>query len=483
MQEYLINNKSVKMIDLRRSGDYPQHLLDMLMNRDFTELEKFPSDTKSNKDYMYALLYAIKNELNTYEVYKYLSESLQSDVELTAEVILKEPKLFRDTPLSNDVQFIKDHIEESPDIAQYMSTQIKSDPNAVREICSSASLPVKVEVMMTCAPSIILHRMPEVAVNATLISAIAIQNPQIAFALAGSELKNDMNFMKDIASKNENVIDSVIKDLNGFGNEGIKGIKQASRDYSMNDCTKLISDMAEVSDDKRYAKVQSKLQEAGTDNVCAMRWVTAMAAQNENVDPETVNRALNYSILTMEDAKRNMAEVGDQAVNKETMLQLITPHILHKLVNNLEKQGHTISPEMLARLEDYEASYNEYHDKFVEQKRKKREEELQAEAQSKEEGPETERAEESVTTQEEPQPEEPVVERPDSERDEPQPEQEEKEEGRDMSREIADLSTTLSDKDQAFSSIQATLEEEKETDLGTPPLDGKTEMDSPSLDQ
>ena len=458
MQEYLINNKSVKMIDLRKSGDYPQHLLDMLMNRDYSELAKYPSDTRSNPDYMNALLYAIKNELGTYEIYKYFTESLQNDVELTSEIIKTEPHLLAGTPLSDDPQFIKENINETPEIAYYMSTPLKSDPKFVSELCANGNLSVRAQVVVSCTPNLILNNLPEMALQRDLIQLVAREDPFKAFEIAGNELKNDSNFMKTLASENEKVIDAVISNMASFGNEGLKGVQESSRKYSMDDCSNAIDTLAETSEDKRYAKVQSTLKEKGSDDPAAMRWVSAMLAQNENVDPLSVSRILNYSILTMEQAKRSLSESADQTISLESMQKLITPKILHRLCDNLERQGKPVSPEVLARLDDYDAFFNDYHAKFNEQKRKKREIELLGQREGKTEQSEPENHEADTTV----------------------PKQTEH---RDLLSETIDLSTTYKEVEQASNSIQTTLEQDRDSDISSPSLEGEKEADSPDLEQ
>lgn len=74
------------------------------------------------------------------------------------------------------------------------------------------------------------------------------------------------------------MIDDVVDNIQKFGLDGIKGVRESSRDFTIEDCITLIDEMAENSEDERYAKVKAKIQERGLDDVHTVRWVTAMAA-------------------------------------------------------------------------------------------------------------------------------------------------------------------------------------------------------------
>lgn len=48
---------------LEESGLYSQDLIDSLKSKNFSALKQLKSDQISNADYMYTLLWAVKNEL------------------------------------------------------------------------------------------------------------------------------------------------------------------------------------------------------------------------------------------------------------------------------------------------------------------------------------------------------------------------------------------------------------------------------------
>ena len=186
---------------------------------------------------------------------------------------------------------------------------------------------------------------------------------------ASAELRNDKEFLKEKSSQNEKVIDYVVDNIQKFGLEGIKGVRESSRDFTIEDCIALIDEMAENSQDERYEKVKAKIQERGLDDVHTVRWVTAMAAQRDDINPELVKKVLNYSMLTMEKTKQDLTETGEMQINLDNMQELITPLILNRLKEKLQLQGINIEEELQQKLDNYQEFYDKYHAQFKEQKK------------------------------------------------------------------------------------------------------------------
>ena len=127
------NNRILTIKDLEESGIYEQELLQDLMKCDFRRLIDLSIVTRADIDYMEPLLFAVKNEFNTFGVYEYYAESLQNDVRLASEIVVSEPNLIEGTPISGNKQFIMDNIEVNPQIIKYMSPDLKLETQEIKE--------------------------------------------------------------------------------------------------------------------------------------------------------------------------------------------------------------------------------------------------------------------------------------------------------------------------------------------------------------
>lgn len=366
------NNRVVTIKDLEKSGIYEQALLQDLNKGDFRKLLDLPIETRADIDYMEPILFAVKNELNTFRVYKYYTENLQDNVKLASEIVATEPNLIEGTPISRNKQFFKDNIEVNPQIIKYMSPALKLDTNFIQEL-SNINNPeirqeIRQEIAKNCEIAIAIASNPELSNDKEFMST-AIDKDVKFLEYASDELRNDKEFLKEKSSQNEKVIDYVVDNIQKFGLEGIKGVRESSRDFTIEDCITLIDEMAENSQDERYAKVKAKIQERGLDDVHTVRWVTAMAAQTDDINPKLVKKVLNYSMLTMEKTKQDLTETGEMQINLDNMQELITPLILNRLKEKLQLQGINIEEELQQKLDNYQEFYDKYHAQFKEQKK------------------------------------------------------------------------------------------------------------------
>ena len=64
------NNRTVKIKDIIESGMYDPELINALTSDRFNYLADLPVELRGNIDYMEPLLYAVRNELGTYNVYQ-----------------------------------------------------------------------------------------------------------------------------------------------------------------------------------------------------------------------------------------------------------------------------------------------------------------------------------------------------------------------------------------------------------------------------
>jgi len=362
------NNRNLTIKDLEESGIYEQYLLQDLKKGDFRSLSDLPIETRADIEYMEPILFAVKNELNTFRVYKYYAENLQDNVKLASEIVATEPNLIEGTPISRNKQFVIDNIEVNPQIIKYMSPSLKSDTNLIQELSNINNTEIRQEIAKNCEIALAIASNPELSNDKEFMST-AIDKDVKLLEYASDELRNDKEFLKEKSSQNEKVIDYVVDNIQKFGLEGIKGVRESSRDFTIEDCITLIDEMAENSEDERYAKVKAKIQERGIEDVHTVRWVTAMAAQRDDINPELVKKLLNYSMLTMEKTKQDLTETGEMQINLDNMQELITPLILNRLKEKLQLQGINIEDELQQKLDNYQEFYDKYHAQFKEQKK------------------------------------------------------------------------------------------------------------------
>ena len=372
MEKIFENHKIVRITDLRDKPQYPRNFVEHLMHRDFSDLKNLPVEIKSDINYMEPILYAVKNEFDTYEIYSYYPESLQANAQLGAEIVRSEPHLIEKTPLGNDSNFIIQNIEVAPQLAYYMDSKLKDDPVVVEALCSSQNLDVLREVALNCDAHLVAQNLPELCNNRAFIGSILISKPQQAFILAGDNIRNDYNFLKQQSSLNEQIIDIIVSQVDNFGLEGIKGVQESSKSFSLDHSINTVNEMAKKSDDKRYIKVQEYIDKKGKDSQESFVAATAMAAQNENLDPASIKQILNYSVLTMEKLSRQIETTENYSYPKEDYLQLVSAINIRKLRASLEKQGVDLPAEIKEKLDQYEDFYHQYFEKFREHKRVER---------------------------------------------------------------------------------------------------------------
>ena len=131
------NREILKLDDL--IGFYDEKLLKDLREGKYDELALLSSDDRNNGKIMEPLLYAVKNEKNTYKVYKYYGESLQRDIltenrELAVNIVKEEPELIEGTPISRNPQFILEYVQSNPEIIRYIDTHLITNDIFINEL-------------------------------------------------------------------------------------------------------------------------------------------------------------------------------------------------------------------------------------------------------------------------------------------------------------------------------------------------------------
>lgn len=368
------NDEDLTLDDLEESGFYSQELIRNMRLREFNKLLLLPLELRMDREFMEPLFFAVKNSLGTYAIYRY-SETLQKDPKRTLEVISKEPEVIFNTPLSRNEQFILSNVDISPAIIHYMDPSLKNDPVVIAALCQTSNPKVAREIINSdINVTSVLHTDSQSKTSTNLEP----EGKGIDFlANASSEIRNNYEFLKEQSAKDKKIIDYAVHNIDKFGLEGIKAIRESSKDNTLSDCTTLIDEMTQKSEDDRYARVKKSLEEKGKDNPYATRWAVAMAAQRDDIKPETLQEVLNYSVLTMEKIKHEVNEQGEFVASLENMQQLVPPNLLNRMKDKVLQQELSIDGETLKQLEEYTAFYEKFNEKFKEEKRKKREISLQ----------------------------------------------------------------------------------------------------------
>lgn len=380
--KYFENARTVTFEDLSKVVDsdgkrvYEDSILEQLSIGDYNCLNQLTQEMRENVGYMEPLLYAVKNERATYIVYKYYGEELQEDLGLLIEVVLEEPSIIEDTPISKNRDFMIDIVEIRPSVIMYVDESLKSDPEFIEELQELNDKGVDA--------ALALEVNPELAHDAEFMKE-AIKEDDKLLEFASPELKNDYEFMKDITRENYKTVEYVVQNRDDFGLEGIKGAKETTRELTVEDYMSIIDEMAESSDDIRYQKVRDKVQEKGIDDPKVIKWITAMVVQNrENVSVENFQKVFDNAILTMTKIKKDLTENGEINVSVENVHELITPQILNNLKEAAIIKGLEITPDQESLFEEYEEFYKEYREKLVQKKKQDRQNAEKENANSKE---------------------------------------------------------------------------------------------------
>lgn len=249
------NRENLKISDLKKSKLYNIKMLEQLEAGDFTGLKQLSADDRNNRQFMEPLLYAVKNELNTYKVYKYYGENLQGDIlrdnkELAVDIVIKEPELIEGTPISRNPQFILEHVQSNPEIIRYMDQHLKTNDIFINELNNKKNSLITAEVIRIGLVADILSN-PELSNNKEFMSNAIKENGSL-IEFASDELKNDYKFMRENCTNNNEVIDYVSKHTQEFGKDGLSATKDALVEVS--------SDKAISGFEEENKKIKEKIE-------------------------------------------------------------------------------------------------------------------------------------------------------------------------------------------------------------------------------
>lgn len=132
----------------------------------------------------------LKNELNTFRVYKYYAENLQDNEKLASEIVVNESNLIECTPISRNKQFVMANIELNPQIIKYMSPTLKSDINLIQELSNINNPEIRQEIAKKCEIALAIASNPELSNDKEFMST-AIDKDVKLLEYASDELRND----------------------------------------------------------------------------------------------------------------------------------------------------------------------------------------------------------------------------------------------------------------------------------------------------
>lgn len=264
---YFERNKGLTFKELEEKQEYREaiekegiefnNLLEILKNRDFKALKlTLSNDINEKNEIMEPLLYSVKEEYGTYEIYKCYGEKLQRNRDLVTEIISEEPNIFENTPVSNDQQFILEMAEVAPNIVLHMSPLLKENTEFTKELCELNNKEITINVAKECKMPETIINTPDLAENKIFMSEIITDNPQ-ALEYVSENLKNDYDFMKEVA-KSKETIDYVVKNIEDFGENGLSATKDALVEIS--------SDEAISGFEEEQEKVKKQIEEKMNDN-------------------------------------------------------------------------------------------------------------------------------------------------------------------------------------------------------------------------
>ena len=336
---YFENSKNVTLKDLRSSGIYDETIIKCLENGDFKVLAQLDIEQQSGKDFMEPILYALKNEYDTYIAYKYYSASLQNDIELAREIIKAEPELIENTVFCNDRQFIQDVVETSPNVIKYMSQELKKDTKFITELYETKNL----EALVKDSEALSSLLTDKKFCNDKTFMNIAIEQDVNTLKFASEELKNNYEFLKEQSSKNEKVIDYVVHNTKELGEEGLKATKEVVLNKSVEQATadfeeaKTVQglDEKEMARLERHIKFMEKIKDDPLKQEKLAKYFKMLQEAHER-DPEN-NRAPNLN----EHYMKRLEQYG-----------LIDGAIVDRQTENLQEETESINPEQFAEDKD-----------------------------------------------------------------------------------------------------------------------------------
>lgn len=321
--------------NLASTGLYNIDILDSIKSKNFSVLKNLSPAERSSATYMYPLLWAVKDELGTFEVYSYMGEDLQRDPEITGEVIKVQPDLIVGTPLSRDRNFILTHIQSVPILSYYMSESLKTDTSFIMELCAVSSPEIAKQILENVEMRDEEEPMASMEVESDLVEAAVVSSIIADPSILTNEQKNDAALIKAAGCEDYNFIKYVADHASDFGYSGLQGASEAAMRHALK--TGVESFHKETSCIKNADELLDFDEELVDVTPSYLQRVAAMVALGESIPPEMAQKIIDFSKIQL--AKANTPE-GRAALdaNPEAYKQFITPEIIHACAEVLQEQ-------------------------------------------------------------------------------------------------------------------------------------------------
>ena len=170
-------------------GIVPEDLVKKLDAGEFKSVYTYLSkEQRNDKEIMYPIMYAIKNEFDTYIVFKYMGGTLQkSNYDLAMQILVKEPEMINETSFKTDEKFKAEASIKNPKIIN----QVSDIENKLKSILINNSALMEYIVKDPKFASIeILDTVKEIKVEETTNSAIE------GFINVSEELRQEIESQK-----------------------------------------------------------------------------------------------------------------------------------------------------------------------------------------------------------------------------------------------------------------------------------------------
>ena len=256
MSEY----KQTKINDLEKSGKYTEQLIDWLKRGQINKIGDLPLEERSKEDFILPILYAVKNEYNSYRVYTHLSPSLQANETLALEIIEAEPALIEGTPLAADKNFILANISKYPEIVQYMDDTLYVYPSIQKAINPEEYEKNKKILLTTMAVTAAVAAYPYL-VNDEEYMKQAISKDVNILGLLGDDLKDNSKFLREIYSENKEAISYTANNMDKFGINGLSVARDVATGDVLSDATEEFRTRAEEIKSKNEGKAENEISE------------------------------------------------------------------------------------------------------------------------------------------------------------------------------------------------------------------------------
>lgn len=303
------NVKKTDIADLIKSKFYGQEITDCIVSKNLSKLKTIINEGETrNMNFMYPLLYAVKNDYNTYYIYKLMGENLQIDQDLGMEVALTEPKLLAETPLSSDKEFLLKSSERNGKVLEYMSTDLKEDVSFLIELNNSDNPEVTYYANKSLEQMI--SKYDNIETDKDLIQRLIISDVQL-MKYVNPEIKGDSEFIEQMCKTNENVINYIADNTKEFNKEGLNKAKSVLVEISTSEAINSFEEeKKDITGEKhndienskrnkqlnRHIDFMKKIERGEVDSVRAAKLMKRLC---KNLDEKTSERLEN--LLKIED--------------------------------------------------------------------------------------------------------------------------------------------------------------------------------------